>query len=258
VCFTKRLGDYLSVGTADDLELEVLGPFSEGLSAGKDNLVCRAAQILADVAGIPAKANIRLIKNLPIASGIGGGSADAAAAMHALNDFWDINLPLSDLLALGAQLGADVPACLTGQPVHMTGAGETLSPIGPLAGMGVVLVNPGVPCPTGPVYRAYDDLGAGPELVIQLVPDVSNRESLLAYLLEVPNNLEQAAISLAPEIAEAMERLAASPNVRLVRMSGSGATCFALYDDEPAAHAGRNFVLKGLANRRFWVEADRI
>jgi 4-diphosphocytidyl-2-C-methyl-D-erythritol kinase len=124
--------------------------------------------------------------------------------------------------------------------------------------MGVVLVNPGVPCPTGPVYRAYDDLGAGPELVIQLVPDVSNRESLLAYLLEVPNNLEQAAISLAPEIAEAMELLAASPNVRLVRMSGSGATCFALYDDEPAAHAGRNFVLKGLANRRFWVEADRI
>lgn len=258
VCFTKRLGDYLSVGTADDLELEVLGPFSEGLSAGKDNLVCRAAQILADVVGIPAKANIRLIKNLPIASGIGGGSADAAAAMHALNDFWDINLPLSDLLALGAQLGADVPACLTGQSVHMTGTGEMLSPIGPLAGMGVVLVNPGVPCPTGPVYRAYDDLGAGPELVIQLVPDVSNRESLLAYLLEVPNNLEQAAISLAPEIAEAMELLAASPNVRLVRMSGSGATCFALYDDEPAAHAGRNFVLKGLANRRFWVEADRI
>jgi 4-diphosphocytidyl-2-C-methyl-D-erythritol kinase len=133
-----------------------------------------------------------------------------------------------------------------------------LSPIGPLAGMGVVLVNPGVPCPTGPVYRAYDDLGAGPELVIQPVPDVSNRESLLAYLLEVPNDLEQAAISLAPEIAEAVELLAASPNVRLVRMSGSGATCFALYDDEPAAHVGRNFVLKGLANRRFWVEADRI
>ena len=103
VCFTKRLGDYLSVGTAADLELEISGPFGEGLSAGKDNLVCRAAQNLADAGGIPAKANIRLIKNLPIASGIGGGSADAAAAMHALNNFWELNLPLPDLLALGAQ-----------------------------------------------------------------------------------------------------------------------------------------------------------
>jgi 4-diphosphocytidyl-2-C-methyl-D-erythritol kinase len=258
VCFTKKLGDYLSVGTAADLGLEISGPFGEGLSAGKDNLVCRAAQILADVGGIPAKASIRLIKNLPIASGIGGGSADAAAAMHALNEFWELNLPLPDLLALGAQLGADVPACLTGQPVHMTGTGETLSPVGPLAAMGVVLVNPGVPCPTGPVYRAYDDLGAGPDLVIQPVPNVSDRESLLAYLREVPNDLERAAISLVPEIAEAMEHLAASPNVRFVRMSGSGATCFALYDDEPAAEAGKNFVLTGLANRGFWVEADRI
>ena len=258
VCFTKRLGDYLSVATAAELELEISGKFGEGLSAGKDNLIFRAAQILADAGGIPAKANIRLIKNLPIASGIGGGSADAAAAMHALNNFWGLNLPLPDLLALGAQLGADVPACLTGQSVHMTGTGETLSPAGPLAAMGVVLVNPGVPCPTGPVYRAYDDLGAGPELVIQPVPDVSDRESLLAYLREVPNDLERAAIRLVPEIGEAMELLAASPKVRLVRMSGSGATCFALYDDEPAAEAGKNFVLTGLANRGFWVEADRI
>jgi 4-diphosphocytidyl-2-C-methyl-D-erythritol kinase len=258
VCFTKRLGDYLSVGTSADLELEISGPFGEGLSAGKDNLVCRAAKILADAGGIPAKASIRLIKNLPIASGIGGGSADAAAAMHALNEFWELYLPLPDLLALGAQLGADVPACLTGQSVHMTGTGETLSPVGPLAAMGVVLVNPGLACPTGPVYRAYDDLGAGPDLVIQPVPDVSDRESLLAYLLEVPNDLERAAISLVPEIGEAMEHLAASPNVRFVRMSGSGASCFALYDDEPSAEAGKNFVLKGLANRGFWVEADRI
>ncbi len=258
VCFTKRLGDHLSVGTATDLELEISGPFSEGLSAGKDNLVCRAAQILADAGGIPAKASIRLIKNLPIASGIGGGSADAAAAMHALNDFWELNLPLPDLLALGAQLGADVPACLTGQPVHMTGTGETLTTIGPLAAMGVVLVNPGVPCPTGPVYRAYDELGAGPDIVIRPVPDMSERESLLAYLCEMPNDLERAAISLVREVAEAIEHLAASPDVRFVGMSGSGATCFALYDDEPTAQVGKNFVLKGLANRGFWVEADRI
>jgi 4-diphosphocytidyl-2-C-methyl-D-erythritol kinase len=258
VCFTHSLGDHLSVEAGPDLQLEISGPFGKGLSAGPDNLVCRAAKILADVAALPARANIRLVKNLPIASGIGGGSADAAVAMHALNSFWELNLSLPDLLALGAQLGADVPACLTGQPVHMTGTGETLSPVGPLAAMGVVLVNPGVACPTGPVYRVYDALGAGRALEVQRVPDVSDRESLLAYLLEVPNDLEQAAISLVPEIAEAMEHLAASPYVRFVRMSGSGATCFALYDDESTAQAGKNFVLKGLANRGFWVEADRI
>jgi len=258
VCFTHSLGDHLSVEAGPDLQLEISGPFGKGLSAGPDNLVCRAAKILADVAALPARANIRLVKNLPIASGIGGGSADAAVAMHALNSFWELNLSLPDLLALGAQLGADVPACLTGQPVHMTGTGETLSPVGPLAAMGVVLVNPGVACPTGPVYRMYDALGAGCALEVQRVPDVSDRESLLAYLLEVPNDLEQAAISLVPEIAEAMEHLAASPYVRFVRMSGSGATCFALYDDESTAQAGKNFVLKGLANRGFWVEADRI
>lgn len=258
VCFTQRLGDHLFVEAGPDLQLEISGPFGEGLSTGPDNLVCRAAQILADAAVIPPKASIRLVKNLPIASGIGGGSADAAAVMHALNDFWDLKLPLANLVALAAQLGADVPACLTGQPVHMTGTGETLAQTGPLAAMGVVLVNPGVACPTGPVYRAYDALGAGPALEVQSVPDVSDRESLLAYLREVPNDLEKAAISLVPEIAEAMASLAASPNVRFVRMSGSGATCFALYDNEETAQAGKNFVLKGLANRGFWVEADRI
>ncbi|OYU52322.1 MAG: 4-(cytidine 5'-diphospho)-2-C-methyl-D-erythritol kinase [Alphaproteobacteria bacterium PA1] len=258
VCFTHSLGDRLSVKASVGLELEISGPFGEGLSAGPDNLVCRGAQILADAAGIPAQAHIRLTKNLPIASGIGGGSADAAAAMHALNEFWNLKLSQAQLLALGAQLGADVPACLIGQPVHMTGTGETLKRTGPLAPMGVVLVNPGVPCPTGPVYRTYDALGAGPALDVRPVPEISSRESLLAYLRAMPNDLEQAAISLVPEIADALARLAASPNVRFVRMSGSGATCFALYDDEDAAQAGKNFVLEGLANRGFWVEADRI
>ena len=258
VCFTHSLGDQLSVEAAPELRLEISGPFGDGLSVGPDNLVCRAAQILAEAAGMRATAHIRLIKNLPIASGIGGGSADAAAAMHALNDFWDLKLSQAELLVLGTHLGADVPACLIGQPVHMTGTGETLDRVGSLAAMGVVLVNPGVACPTGPVYRAYDALGAAPALVVQPVPVVSDRESLLAYLREVPNDLEQAAISLVPEIAEAMAHLAASPQVRFVRMSGSGATCLALYDDEPAAQGGKDFILKALANRGFWVEADRI
>lgn len=258
VCFTQNLGDEISVEPASDLHLEISGPFAQGLSTGPDNLIWRAAQILADALSIPAKAHIRLVKNLPIASGIGGGSADAAAAMHGLNALWGLKLTQGELLALGGQLGADVPACLMGRPAHMTGTGETLAPIGPLASMGVVLVNPGVACPTGPVYRAFDASGAGPALDVQAVPDVSSRESLLAYLKAMSNDLEMAAISLVPEISEVLALLAASPNVRFVRMSGSGATCFALYDDEVAAQAGKKFIQMGLANRSFWVEADRI
>ena len=258
VCFTNSLGDQISVQPASDLKLEIGGPFAEGLSVGPENLVCRAAQILADAAGKPAKAHIVLIKNLPIASGIGGGSADAAATMLALNHYWGLAFSQKELLAFGAHLGADVPACLMGRPVHMTGTGETLTAVGPLATMGVVLVNPGIACPTGPVYRAYDALGAGPPLAIEPIADISSPDSLLDYLAARPNDLEQAAISLVPEIAEALAALAASPNVRFVRMSGSGATCFGLYDDLAAAQAAKKFIQQGLANRGFWVEADRI
>lgn len=258
VCFTQKLGDQLTVKPATDWRLEITGPFGEGLGVGPENLVCRAAQILSAAGDIPAHAHLHLVKNLPLASGIGGGSADAAAAMHLLNKLWGLHLPQAELLNLGAALGADVPACLLGQPAQMTGTGETLRPTGPLSSMGVVLINPGVACPTGPVYRAYDDLGAGPDLVVEALPDLGSREDLLAYLQAMPNDLEAAAISLVPEIGDAMALLAASPHVRFVRMSGSGATCFALFDDETAAQAAKKFIEKGLANRRFWVEADRI
>lgn len=258
VCFTRICGDQISVEAAEALHLEISGPFRQGLSLGPDNLVIRAAEILASASHKSAQAHIRLIKNLPIASGIGGGSADAAATMHALNAFWKLNLPLEELLDLGTQLGADVPACLIGRPVHMTGTGETLASVGPLATMGVVLVNPGVPCPTGPVYRTYDALGTGPELYVQPIPDVASREGLLTYLQAMSNDLEPAAIKLVPEVADVLACLAASPQVRFVRMSGSGATCFALYDDLPAAQFGKKFVQQALANRGFWVEADLI
>lgn len=258
VCFTHALGDQVSVQAASELHLVISGPFADGLGLGPENLVCRAAHLLAEAAGRPATAHIHLVKNLPIASGIGGGSADAAATMHALNLLWNLRMPLTKLLALGAHLGADVPACLTGQPVQMTGTGETLRSIGPLARMGVVLVNPGVACPTAPVYRAYDALGAGPDVLVQPLPDVGSRAGLLAYLASMPNDLEPAALSLVPEIAEALAALAASPNVRFVRMSGSGATCFGLYDDLAAALEAKKFIQQGLANRGFWVEADRI
>ena len=252
------VGDVVTVERADRLSLSVTGPFGGGL-AGDDNLILRALRALGRAAGIgePPLA-VTLEKQLPVAAGLGGGSSDAGAALRLAHESLGLDLDDAALAAVAGEIGADGPMCLFARPAWAEGRGEVLTPEPRLPPLQAVLVNPGVPSPTGAVYRAYDDLGAGPELVIQPVPDVSNRESLLAYLLEVPNNLEQAAISLAPEIAEAMERLAASPNVRLVRMSGSGATCFALYDDEPAAHAGRNFVLKDLANRRFWVEADRI
>lgn len=258
VCFTHRLGDRLEVSLGQGLELTLAGPFASGLVGEADNLVLRAARLLAAAADIEAHAHLHLVKNLPLASGIGGGSADAAATLHGLNRLWKLGLPMADLMAMAGQLGADVPACVLGQPAHMTGTGEEMAALAEIAGLGIVLVNPGVACPTGPVYRRFDELGAGPALTSSQMPDLSSPSKLLAYMAATPNDLEAAAVSLVPEIGETLTLLQESPGVRMARMSGSGATCFGLYDDVSAAQVARAFMVERLANPRFWVEADEI
>lgn len=258
VCFTKGLGDIIAIEPAAGLSLEVTGPFATDLASEADNLVLRAARLLAASAGITPDASLILTKNLPVASGIGGGSADAAAALHGLNALWGLGLTVEELMTLSAPLGADVPVCVLGQPAHMTGTGETVSPTGPVAALGLVLINPGLACPTGPVYRRYDDMGHAQELRLSQVPDVSTPDQLLAYLADMPNDLETPAISLVREIGDALALLAASPGVRLARMSGSGATCFGIYDDGEAARTARDHILRELGTSSYWVEADEI
>jgi 4-diphosphocytidyl-2-C-methyl-D-erythritol kinase len=150
-----RDGDRLSVAPAETLSLRITGPFAAGLSSGPDNLVLRAAEALRAAAGVRPGAALTLDKRLPVASGIGGGSADAAAALRLLSRFWDVN---TDLTPLAAALGSDVPACLVGVPVRGEGRGDQLTavPAAGLSGLPLLLINPGVAMPTGPVFAAWD------------------------------------------------------------------------------------------------------
>jgi 4-diphosphocytidyl-2-C-methyl-D-erythritol kinase len=258
VAFTSRIGDTLDVAKATKLSLAIEGPFAHGLSLQKDNLILSAAHLLASRLGRAVGAKITLTKNLPIASGIGGGSADAAAALIGLNDLWNGDLSRADLCDLGAQLGADVPACVIGQPLRMMGTGEETAPIPALPRMGIVLVNPLLPCLTGPVYQHFDAMGQAKHLPTVALPNLATRDVLLAFLHATPNDLEAPAIDLVPQIADVLVAIHASTNVRLARMSGSGATCFGLYDTLGAAQIGAREIKNKLAFSPVWVEADEI
>jgi len=219
------VGDVLAVAAAAALTLRIDGPFGAGLAAEADNLVLRAARALLP----EGKAALRLTKNLPVASGIGGGSADAAAALLALARFWGV---AADLPALALGLGADVPVCLASRPVRMQGIGEILAPAPRLPEFGMVLVNPGVAVPTPAVFKARrGDFTPAPELPAAW----GSVADMVADLARCTNDLQAPAVGIAPVIAEVLDVLAALPGARLARMSGSGATCFAIFDTPAAA-----------------------
>ena len=215
-------GDVLEVGTADRLSLVIDGPFGDAL-AEADNLVLRAARALAEGAGVAPHAALRLTKMLPVASGIGGGSADAAAALRVLAAHWNI-APADDAMAL--RLGADVPVCLQSRPRRMQGVGDVLLPAPCLPPFGLLLVNPGVAVATQAVFRARTGDFRAPAALPAGWPDAA---AMAADLRSCANDLEPAAVALAPVIGAVLARLRASPGALLARMSGSGATCFALF-----------------------------
>jgi 4-diphosphocytidyl-2-C-methyl-D-erythritol kinase len=233
--FTE-LGDRVTVEPAEGLTLESDGAFADRLPGDpNDNLVIRAARALAEAAGVPAKAHIRLTKDLPVSAGLGSGSSDAAAALKALSRLWQIPDGKVDLPALALTLGADVPACLMAAPVFVGGIGEVLSPAPRLPPVDILLVNPGVQLATLSVFAARRG-GFNPESRFTESPrDVRALADLLA---DRENDLAEAATRLSPVVREMLRAIAAAPGCRLARMSGSGATCFGLFDDaETAARA---------------------
>ena len=223
------VGDMLSASPADELSLDVTGPFASALGGEADNLVLRAAHALAAEAGVTPRARLLLNKCLPVASGIGGGSADAAAALRLLQRLWSVP-PAS--AALTASLGADVPVCLASRPARMRSIGEHLEPAPLLPACGITLVNPGVPVATADVFRARrGDYSRAADLP----PAWSNVAAMVSDLAPLRNDLEAASVALQPIVGEALSALAATTGCRLARMSGSGATCFGLFDDAVAA-----------------------
>lgn len=222
-------GDRLSVSEGQRLELSVVGPFAGDLGEAGDNLVMRAARLLDPGRG----ARLTLDKRLPVASGIGGGSADAAAALRLLVRWWGLGLGKAELMALARHLGADVPACLHSRTVRGTGRGDLLEPAGiEVAGKALLLVNPRIPLSTAEVFGRWRGVETG------------------------GNDLEPPALELAPAIGEVLDTLRDCPGAALARMSGSGATCFALFDSDSA----RDSAAASIAASRplWWTMASRL
>ncbi|MBP6379660.1 MAG: 4-(cytidine 5'-diphospho)-2-C-methyl-D-erythritol kinase [Sphingorhabdus sp.] len=224
-------GDVLTAKPNGDLTLSITGPFADGLEADEGNLVLQAAKALKAASGTRQGASISLDKRLPIASGIGGGSADAAAALRLLSKLWNIDLPDEQLLTIASGLGADVPACLRSETVFGSGVGEQLTPFetDSISGMPILLVNPLKPCPTGPVFKTWDGIDRG-------ALDKQNWR-------DARNDLEAPAIVLVPEISDLLAMLKTQAGATLVRMSGSGATCFGLFETETARDAAANTIM---------------
>lgn len=229
--------DVLSARPAPTLTLRLDGQFAAGLVAEPDNLVLRAARCLLDWSGTARGAALVLDKRLPVASGIGGGSADAAAALRVLCRLWGLRPGADTLAAMALRLGADVPVCLDRRPVRMTGIGESLAPLPALPPCGLLLVNPGVAVATADVFRTRSAAFSTPQDLPASWPDAA---ALARTLAALGNDLEAPAVALAPVIGHVLDALRALPGCLLARMSGSGATCFGLFASaaQAAAAAG--------------------
>lgn len=253
--FTES-GDEIAIAPADQLTLDIQGPFASALhgSPVEENLVWRAAIELAKLAGIEAAVQITLTKNLPVAAGIGGGSADAAAALIASDRYWDLGLSRTEMEPIAFALGADVPACLARAPINVTGAGEILSPGPVLPSLWVCLVNPGVETPTGPIFRQFDQENPMPaKPVLAAIPDISD-DGVSALFAETRNDLQGPAIAHCPVIAEVMALVTDAKGVLGARMSGSGATCFALFAERENADE----IARAARARGWWAMVSKL
>jgi 4-diphosphocytidyl-2-C-methyl-D-erythritol kinase len=240
-------GDVLTAKASNDLSLSIHGQFGEGLASDESNLIIRAVSALRDYANIKNGAAITLDKRLPVASGIGGGSADAAAAARLLNRLWALHLSDKDLAQILAPLGADIPACVYSKTLRGGETGQQLRDIDDsgISGTAVLLVNPGVMVSTAAVFGAWDQISSGP-----LYGD-----NAAEMMMKGHNDMERPARLLCPEIAEVLDVLAVC-NPIISRMSGSGATCFAIFSKQEQCKAAKAEINK--AKPEWWTMAGHI
>lgn len=250
------LADELTATPAADDRLTISGPFSPGLNPGGTNLVMRAlAAFRARWPGrVPDGLHLHLVKNLPVAAGIGGGSADAAAALRILAHLASEPVPVSEMTDLAATLGADVPACLLSRPLVARGVGEILSPLPDFPALHIVLVNPLVPIATADVFRR---LRAHDNYPLPALPQPLTRPAQLGlWLAETRNDLQPPAVKLVPAIGAIIDELAATQGCILARMSGSGATVFGLFGSEGQAHQAAQLLRERTPDH--WIAAAPI
>jgi 4-diphosphocytidyl-2-C-methyl-D-erythritol kinase len=248
VVFTEW-ADRLTIGAGDRLDLALTGPFAPALADQPDNLVIRAARRLAAHVGRAPDVRLILDKRIPVAAGLGGGSADAAATLRGLNRLWGLGLGSAELLAIALELGADVPVCLLGRSARMRGIGEQIERLD-LPALDLVLASPDRAVSTAQVFSSVGAIGPalGPDQ-----PMPTDRAELLEWLRASGNDLEAPARRLAPVIDRAIDAIAAQPGCRLARMTGSGATCFGVFDDPQEATLAAAAVRR--ARPAWWVVA---
>ena len=249
-----EVGDRISVAASGDLSLAVRGPFARDLPDSDGNLALKAARAFQHRLNRRDGAIIRLEKNLPVASGIGGGSADAAAVLRGLALLWRADCSDAGLLSLAAELGSDVPACLLSRPCWVAGRGEILAELPELPRLATVLVNPGVGVATAAVFgmlNARAGLGK-PRPARRL----ENLWDVIGYLGEAGNDLEAPACRLAPVIQEVLSAFDREPGCAMAAMSGSGATCFALFHADEYAHGAADRIAQD--HPEWWVSFTRL
>jgi len=250
------IGDEIKLQAASDFAFEIVGPQAGALAHENqdDNLVVRAAQSLARLTGNDLDAHLTLIKNLPVASGIGGGSSDAAAALRALARHWGLAKDDPRILEAAAQHGQDVPVCVRVESNYMTATG--VEPAPELPRTAIVLVNPGKGLPTPAVYKEYREGGDPFSPLSRLSGAPATVEELVIALKLRSNDLYAPACRLMPEIAEIITALCSTDQCLLARMSGSGATCFGIYADNDAAERAAEKIRA--AYPAWWVRAGEI
>jgi 4-diphosphocytidyl-2-C-methyl-D-erythritol kinase len=223
------LADQVDARPADRLSLDLAGPFSGALAGEADNLVLKAARLLADRAGVAPRAAVRLVKHVPVAAGLGGGSADAAAVLRELVELWRLAMPEEELFDLAADLGADVPMCLAGRTAFVSGVGERLEWAPRLPPCAILLANPGTALATREVFAVRE----GAFSAVRPPPVWRDLADFAAVLADRGNDLTEAALSIEPAIGQVLAALRGG--ARYAGMSGSGGTCFALHDSSDAA-----------------------
>lgn len=247
-------GDHLSAEPADADDITVAGRYAAQVPLGEANLIIRARDLLRDRFGEAATPPValRLEKHLPVASGIGGGSSDAATTMRMLAQLWKLETEDAELAQLGLQLGADVPMCLAARPLLARGIGEEIEPLKRFPALFVVLVNPGVPLATAHVFQA---LSRADNETMPIISADGNADAVIDWLIGTRNDLEEPAMSLAPEIADALQALR-DGGAAVARMSGSGATCFGIFRSK--AEAERAAAAISAAAPAWFVSATRV